>query len=177
MITLHSDRLVLRLIDNNDLQAIHELLSLPETDRYNALGIPEHLRITQEIVGKWVIEHNSENNDAYTFAIDLESDRKFLGLISIRLGKPKYRNAEIWFKLHLDSWGKGYATEAVRQILKFGFNELKLHRIEAGCAVENLASFKVLEKVGMLLEGRKRQVLPLKTGWSDSFEFAILEKK
>ena len=69
---------------------------------------------------------------------------------------------------------KGYATEALKEILRFGFDQLNLHRIEAGCAVENVASIKVLEKAGMQREGRKRQVLPLKSGWSDNFEYAIL---
>jgi hypothetical protein len=50
-----------------------------------------------------------------------------------------------------------------------------LHRIKAGCAVENIASIKVLEKVGMIREGRGRQLLPLKSSWSDNFQYAILE--
>lgn len=53
--------------------------------------------------------------------------------------------------------------------------KLKLHRIEAGCAVGNIASIKVLEKAGMIREGRLRQVLPLKSGWSDNFQYSILE--
>lgn len=57
-----------------------------------------------------------------------------------------------------------------------GFDHLKLHRIEAGCAVANTGSVKVLEKAGMLKEGRKRKVLPLKEGWSDNYEFAMLEE-
>ncbi|MEL6484029.1 MAG: GNAT family protein, partial [Bacteroidota bacterium] len=59
--------------------------------------------------------------------------------------------------------------------LKFGIEKLKLHRIEAGCAVENVGSIKVLEKSGMALEGRRREILPLKSGWSDNFSYAILE--
>ncbi len=49
-------------------------------------------------------------------------------------------------------------------VLDFCFNDLKLHRIEAGCAVENIASYKVMEKVGMQKEGRCRKVLPLEEG-------------
>ena len=63
---------------------------------------------------------------------------------------------------------------ALKIIINFGFDDLKLHRIEAGCAVENIGSIRVLEKVGMNLEGRKRQNLPLKNGWSDNFEYAIV---
>jgi ribosomal-protein-alanine N-acetyltransferase len=47
--------------------------------------------------------------------------------------------------------------------------------MEAGCAVDNKGSFTVLEKAGMVREGRLRQVLPLKSGWSDNFEYSILE--
>jgi RimJ/RimL family protein N-acetyltransferase len=50
-------------------------------------------------------------------------------------------------------------------IFDFGFNTLKL-RISAGCAIENIGSFKVLEKAGMIREGHSRQLIPLKTGWS-----------
>ena len=72
-------------------------------------------------------------------------------------------------------WGQGYATEAVKAVLRFGFETLKLHRIEAGCAIANVGSIKVLEKSGMALEGRRREILPLKSGWSDNFSYAILE--
>ena len=60
-------------------------------------------------------------------------------------------------------------------MLDYGFDTLKLHRIQAGCAVDNIGSIKVLEKVGMTKEGRGRQILPLKNGWSDNFEYSILE--
>ncbi len=47
--------------------------------------------------------------------------------------------------------------------------------MQAGCAVDNIGSIKVLEKVGMIKEGRGRQLLSLKNGWSDNFEYSILE--
>lgn len=71
--------------------------------------------------------------------------------------------------------GKGFGTEALNLFLDFGFKNLKLHRITAGCAIDNIGSIKVLEKVGMKREGHARQSLPLKSGWSDNFEYAILE--
>lgn len=60
--------------------------------------------------------------------------------------------------------------------MDFGFNDLKLHRIEAGCAVENIASSKVLEKVGMTKEGMKRKKLPIRGEWKDNYLYAILEE-
>ncbi|MNL40929.1 Acetyltransferase (GNAT) family protein [compost metagenome] len=71
-------------------------------------------------------------------------------------------------------WNKGYATESLKRIIAFGFDDLNLHRIEAGCAVANTGSIHVLEKVGMLREAHTRKLLPLKSGWSDNYGYAIL---
>jgi len=108
--------------------------------------------------------------------MNLKSTNTFVGLISLRIGNSKYKIATVWYKLFPDFWSQGYATEALKSILNFGFNEVGLHRIEAGCAIDNIGSVKVLEKSGMIKEGHKRKVLPLKTGWSDSYEYAILEE-
>ena len=81
----------------------------------------------------------------------------------------------MYYNLLPEYWGKGYATEAVRAVLKFGFTVLKLHRMEAGCAVGNIASIRVLKKVGMQMEAQRRKVLPLQQGWTDNYEFAILD--
>jgi ribosomal-protein-alanine N-acetyltransferase len=170
---LKSERLILKPINFSDLDDIHELHSLPETDEFNTLGIPKNIEQTQVIIENWIAENQKEKSQTFTFSINFQS--QFIGLIALNLGKEKYKNAEIWYKLHVDFWNKGFATEALKTIIDFGFNELHLHRIGAGCAVENLVSIRVLEKVGMTLEGRKRQNLPLKTGWSDNFEYAILE--
>lgn len=171
---LYTERLVLRLIRVADLNDIHTLHSLPETNEFNTLGIPKSILETQGIVERWISDHQQQSIRNYTFAIELIPGREFVGLIALRLAHSKFRSGEVWYKLHPDYWRKGYATEALNRLLDFGFSELHLHRIEAGCAVANIGSIKVLEKVGMLREGRKRQVLPLKTGWSDTYEYAIL---
>ena len=62
------------------------------------------------------------------------------------------------------------------RLLDFGFNDLKLHRIEAGCAVENIASIKTLEKAGFTKEGMKRKKLPIRGEWKDNFFYGILEE-
>lgn len=158
----------------NDLENIHELHSLPETDEFNTLGIPKNIEETKGIITEW-IKKAKEKNDGIVLKIELLKSHEFIGLMGLNLGSPKFRIAEVWYKLHSDYWGQGYATEALKRILEYGFTELKLHRIEAGCAVDNKGSIRVLEKVGMTREGRKRKVLPLKNGWSDNFHFAILE--
>jgi ribosomal-protein-alanine N-acetyltransferase len=174
-IKIVTERIQLRLIELSDLNSIHELHSLPETDQYNTLGIPGSIEETKLIVEPWIAENKLNKVTNYTFAIEGITDKTFIGLFGLKIGNEKYKRAEVWFKIHSKSYGKGYATETLKAIIDFGFETLNLHRIHAGCAVNNTASIRVLEKSGMIKEGRGRQVLPLKSGWSDNFEYSILE--
>ena len=170
-----SPRLRLRRCLSTDLQTIHQLHSIPEVDQYNTLGIPEDLATTQAVMEPLFAAWQQEPVQRYTLIIEQLSDEAVVGMFGFNLGSAKYNNAEIWYKFFPAYWGKGYATESLQRMLRFGFDDLKLHRITAGCAVDNVASIRVLEKVGMQREGRCRQLLPLKAGWSDNFEYAILE--
>jgi [ribosomal protein S5]-alanine N-acetyltransferase len=168
-------RLNIRELTYDDIDNVHILHSLPETDEFNTLGIPENIQTTEKILFEWLDLRKQKPRKSYIFGIDKNNDNSFIGLIAIILGKENYRTAEVWFKIHKDFWRKGYTTEALAKILNFGFTELKLHRIEAGCAVDNIASSKVLEKVGMIREGVKRKKLPIRGEWKDNYFYGILE--
>jgi len=172
---LPTARLRLRLLNISDLRAVHNLHSLPETDEFNTLGIPKSIAETKSVIELWHLENQRSAINNYTFVIEKNDTNQFVGLIALKLRNRKFRCAEVWYKLHSAFWGKGFGTEAVNRLLDFGFNQLNLHRIEAGCAIGNMRSIKVLEKVGMIREGTKRQILPLKSGWTDCFEYAIIE--
>lgn len=172
---LVTPRLIIRKLSPEDIPEIHQLHLLKETDQYNTLGIPEDLSVTTGLVENWLAEQDQEPRKLYVLNIFLKEPSQFIGLIALSLGKINFRNAEIWYKIHVDYWNKGYTTEAMDGLLKFGFEHLKLHRIEAGCAVENIASIRVLEKAGMKREGVKRQNLPIRGEWKDSYFYAIKE--
>lgn len=172
---LQTERTVLSLIESSDLEAIHKLHSLPETDEFNTLGIPKSIEETEAVIAPWVYENKLDKLRQYTFAIRRLSDNEFIGLFGLKLGAEKYKRGEVWYKILPKFWNQGMATEVLRKVISYSFDELGLHRVQAGCAIENEGSIKVLEKVGMLREGRGRQVLPLKNGWSDNFEYAILD--
>jgi [ribosomal protein S5]-alanine N-acetyltransferase len=176
VLSLSSPRLLLSDVQMKHLPDVHLLLSLPETDRYNTSGIPVSVDETEEIMHSWLAARQAETAQAYALVIHEKSTGNFIGLIGLKMGKLHYRNAEAWFKISPQYWGKGFATEALQTIIGFGFHHLHLHRIEAGCAVENIASYKVMEKAGMLREGRKRKLLPIRGEWKDNFSYAILEE-
>jgi RimJ/RimL family protein N-acetyltransferase len=176
-IIITTDRIALRPIEISDLDAIHELHSLSETDEYNTLGIPNTIEDTRSVIAPWIVNNNEPIIKNYTLAIELKTDQRLIGLVGLKIAPAKFRKAEIWYKIQLNFWNQGYATEAVRTVIHYGFDILNLHRIEAGCAVDNIGSIRVLEKVGMTKEGRGRKILPLKAGWSDNFQFSILESE
>ena len=91
------------------------------------------------------------------------------------LTADKYKMGEIYYKIIPKHWGKGYATEIAKALINYGFNDLKLHRIEAGAAVQNLKSLRVLEKIGMTKEGIRRKILPIRGEWVDGHQYAIIE--
>jgi len=173
---LETNRLLIRELNVTDLDHIHELHSLPGTVQYNTLGIPESIHVTEKMLDDWLELQKQVPRKYYFFVIEAKEGNQFIGLIAFDIGKPNYRTAEVWYKLHSSHWGKGYATEALTRMLSFGFNDLKLHRIEAGCDVENIASYKVLEKAGMTREGMKRKKLPIRGEWKDNYFYGILEE-
>lgn len=159
----------------SDLENIHALHSLPETDRYNTLGIPATMLTTENILNEWFVLQNGIPRSSYILCIRHIDNNEFVGLIALTLGKRHFKIAEVWYKILPAFWGQGLATEALTEMVRLGFSDLGLHRIEAGCAVENIASFKVLEKVGMTREGLKRKVLPLQGQWADNYIYGMLD--
>ncbi|REC47458.1 GNAT family N-acetyltransferase [Chryseobacterium pennipullorum] len=176
-LTLESKRLTLRPFSKNDVSNVHEMLLRPESTTFNPTTYSEDKNETIKLVNAWQLEsEQGKNRKKFTFLIEDTITRTFVGIIGIDMIKLHYKNAEAWFKLSPEIWGKGYGTEALGRIIQFGFEDLKLHRIEAGCAIDNIASYKVMEKSGMIREAHRRKLLPLKNGWSDNYEYAILEE-
>jgi RimJ/RimL family protein N-acetyltransferase len=112
---------------------------------------------------------------AYHLAIVLRATDRLIGGCRIEIRNAASVSGDIGYVLASDAWGRGYATEATRALLDFGFQGLALHRIWATCDVENRASARVLEKIGMEQEGHLRQNVRRKGEWRDSYLYAILE--
>ncbi len=172
---LKSKHILFREVLEDDIPQIHQLNILPEVDKYNTLGIPKNIEETQDLTISWITAQQQNPREKYVWLLQNE-EGYFIGLFGLNKGKKNYFNAEIWYKLFPEFWNKGFATEAVNCVLNFCFFELKLHRITAGCATENVASIKVLQKAGFKKEAHHRKILPIRGHWIDNYEFAILEE-
>jgi len=97
-----------------------------------------------------------------------------IGMVFLHSFSKQHQKAEIAFNLARAHWNQGLATEAVSAVLQFAFQQLGLNRIEALCMPENLSSRKVLEKLGMVFEGRMRKAHHRYDGFHDMDLFALL---
>jgi RimJ/RimL family protein N-acetyltransferase len=91
-----------------------------------------------------------------------------------RLGLSGVKAAKLGYAVRADRWGKGYATDAARQMIAFAFNELGLHRVSAAIGPDNAASIAVVRKLGMQPEGRLRDHVYTNGAWRDSLLYSIL---
>ncbi len=111
----------------------------------------------------------------YHLAIILRATDRLFGGCRIQIRNPAGGDGDIGYVLARDAWGQGFATEAARALIAFGFDRLALHRIWATCDVDNVASARVLEKLGMRREGHLRQSVRRRGEWRDCYLYAILE--
>ena len=175
MLKLETNRMNLIEIEMKDMEDIHRLHSIPEVDEFNTLGIPEDLLSTKRLVEEMVKETKKSPQKSYSWKIMLKEKDIFIGMAGMNLSGDRFRIGEIYYKLVPKYWGKGYATEISKKLINIGFDHFNLHRIEAGVATENKNSIKVLKKSGMIFEGIRRKILPIRGAWKDNYEYAIIE--
>jgi RimJ/RimL family protein N-acetyltransferase len=105
----------------------------------------------------WIEAHAPAWNEqtSATFAIVRTATGRLAGAISLMI-KPEHRRAELGYWIAVHNWNRGYATEAGRRLIDFGFEVLRLHRIESRHFLRNPASGRVMQKLGMQPEGIER---------------------
>lgn len=125
---------------------------------------------------KSFVESQRENNHSVLFAIILKNNNRHIGNIKIGPIHPHYLHADIsYFIGDKHQWHRGIATEAIKLICEFGFNELNLHRIEAGAYDCAIGSWKALEKCGFKREGILREHVLLNDKYIDIYRYGLLK--
>ncbi len=110
----------------------------------------------------------------FQLAITLPETGQLIGNCGVRRKDANEWEADIGYELNPAHWGNGYATEAARAMVEYGFRELGLHRISSWCVADNVGSARVLEKAGLKLEGRLRDNEYYKERWWDTLLYGLL---
>ena len=172
---LETERLLLRRVDNNDYKEVLALRSNPETMKY----IPRPLLKNEEEAFAYIamIENKIINKEGINWAITIKDDPRLIGIIGhYRIQLENYR-AEIGYMILPEFNGLGIVTEAVKEVVKYGFDIMKLHSIEAVIDPDNIASAKVLEKNGFVKEAHFKENEFHEGHFYDSVIYSILNKK
>ncbi|GAH68145.1 unnamed protein product [marine sediment metagenome] len=171
--TITTGNLILREFIKEDWQAVHEYASDPEVVHYMDWG-PNTEKETRDFIERAMASYGETPRCDCQFAVILQEKDRLIGACGLHVSNRDHREGWIGYCFNRHYWKKGYATEAARRLLTFGFEKLKLHRIFATCDPQNRGSVSVLEKVGMRREGWLREHKWVKGKWRDSFLYAIL---
>ena len=152
---LESDRLRLRRFELGDAARLRELADHPEVAAAT-LNIVHPYTLADAQAFLRGVRVAWAGGRSLVFAVERKAEGELIGAVGLTL-QPACDRAELGYWLGHAHWGQGYATEAARAVVCLGFDRLDLNRIFAACFAGNLASERVMQKLGMTYEGTLRQ--------------------
>jgi len=170
---LLTERLVLRELRADDWADARAVDADPEALRYQSSDVIDEAG-TRAYLEKNQAAASCVPRRVFDLAITRRGEDRMLGRAGFSVDRPEHREAQLFCTLRREVWGQGYAVEAGRAVLTFAFGTLGLHRLYGDCDPRNLASARVMEKLGLRLEGHLRQNWLLKGEWCDSLIYGVL---
>ncbi len=169
---LQTERLVLRRFNQKDAPDVQRLAGAWEVAR-TLLWVPHPY--DDGVAEEWISQHRSafERGEGMNFAVVLRERGELGGACGLTINSQD-ANAELGYWIGVPYWGQGYATEAAREVVRYGFEELGLHRIYAAHFGNNPASGRVLAKIGMSYEGTRRDHHRKWGTYEDRVEYGLL---
>lgn len=173
--TLRTERLRLRPFTDADTDAIFALGSNPRVLRYwDAPPWKERAQAERFIARCWQV---AQEGSGARLAIERSADGRFIGWCTLMNWDPTYRSALLGYCLDEAAWGQGFATEAAGALLQWAFDTLDLNRVQSEADTRNIASGRVLEKLGFLYEGTLRENCIVDGDVSDSWVYGLLRRE
>jgi RimJ/RimL family protein N-acetyltransferase len=175
--SLRSERLVLRRFRAGDAESLARYRSDPEVARYQAWECPYPLAAARDFIESLAGRAPGEPGAWFQFAVCLTSNGPPIGdcALCCRDGEP--RQAELGFTFARAYQGRGYASEAVRCLLRYAFDTLSLHRVFALTDARNRPAQRLLERVGFRREGHLVENTWFKGEWASELLYAQLERE
>lgn len=172
--SIESDCLYLRPFKKEDSLRVKELANNKEIT--SILGMPYPYLV--KYAEAWIDTHPNllSNGSEYPLAIVSKEEKDIIGTITIRIDKENNKG-ELGYWIGRDYWGKGYATEAVKKMMDYGFNKCHLHKMWATALSRNKASTIVLEKSGLQMEAIFRENKRIGNVYEDVCIYGLLKRE
>jgi RimJ/RimL family protein N-acetyltransferase len=173
---LETGRLLLRPFEPDDLVALHAIHSDASVARY-LYNEPRSLAEVGELLaGKMTDGTVQAEGDWLSAAVVLRRTQELVGDVSLRWISKAHRQGELGYIVHPAHQGNGYAVEAARPMLAFAFETMGLHRVVGRLEARNVASARVLEKLGMRREAHLVENEWAKGEWQSELVYALLSR-
>jgi ribosomal-protein-alanine N-acetyltransferase len=173
-VELAGGHLRLREFQAGDLDALMAIVSDETTIAHTSMERIPSPADEAEFLDRVVAQRAEEPRLRYVLGV-VAATGDLIGLARLYVDRPEQRCGDLGYMIRRDHWGQGVATAATRLLIRFGFDEIGLHRIWACHDPDNPASGRVLEKAGLTHEGRIRDHLFVRGRWRDSVTYSILE--
>lgn len=171
---IYTERLYLRKLSLKDAETLFKYWSDPEVTKY--LNITTFKDIEQAYSMIRLLNSLYNNKDGIRWAIATKKDNIVIGTCGYNNWIRKSSRGEIGYELGKEYWGNGYATEAIKEIIKYGFKSMNLNRIEAFTVPEATSSINLLKKLGFKKEGMLRQYGYWNMRYWDENIYSLLKK-
>lgn len=172
MLTLETERLILRDFWPEDFEAFYATSNNPEYQRFYSER--ETTRsFWRDIFDRILSAAEASDRTNHQLAICLKTG-ELIGTCGVRIEVPNHQQASFGCAIARDYWGKGFAYEASRRIIGFGFSSLPIHRIYAETISENVRARALAERLGMRLEGELRHHRLFRGRWWNTVIYAVL---
>ncbi len=171
---IHTQRLLIRPFMEEDAEQLYAYLSNPLIYRFEP-GAPITFDEAREMT-----RERSRGTDFW--AVVLKDGNRLVGHLYFKQNEPaEWLTWELGYIFNPAYQRQGYATESATALVRYGFEHWGVHRVVAHCNPENIASWRVMEKIGMIREGHLRQNVWLHRDangnpiWTDSYEYGLLQ--
>lgn len=177
MLPFKTSRLLLRPFLEADLAAFAAYRSDPDVARYQSWSPPYTLDQAMEFLREMKLEKAGAPGTWYQLAVERQGQPGLIGDCAFQVFADDERQAQIGFTFSPNYQKQGYATEAATGLLDYLFGERRLHRITATCDVENNASVRLLERLGMRREAQFIENIWFKGTWGSEYVYALLHRE
>lgn len=172
---LSTERLILRKMTSNDVETLFNFWSDDEVTKY--MNMNSFVNIEQASYMVNFLNKLFKNKEGIRWGIFRKEDNALIGTCGFNTWIKRSSRGEIGYELGQEYWGKGYATEALKEVIRFGFKETLLNRIEAFVVPEASRSINVLEKLGFRKEGTLREYGYWNNRYWSEHVYALLRKE
>jgi RimJ/RimL family protein N-acetyltransferase len=172
-----TERLLLRPFSRGDVDAVYSYRSRPDVAEYLLDPPMNHDECAEAVRLRTSQIAFSGQDDKIVLAVIRKADGRLIGEVSLIWRSVADQQGEVGYIFHPDAHGQGYASEASRTLVAFGFEVMGLHRIYARCDARNGSSARVMAKLGMREEAHFREHTQVKGRWDEELICAILDRE